>query len=179
MPWPCIEDNPIVKCISCGAKQCFRHQAAWHEGYTCEQWDEELDTKKKRSKEDKKSKDLIDKTTKVCPGPGCGRRVSLFFNRHDALISYWNNRLRKRQVVIISPVKGPVRVHNFEEYLIFWSACRWMRVPIVCRCHFCKDVFWLLASCWECLAPWAPILAHDNSRWSEQTFVWTDVFIPH
>jgi hypothetical protein len=67
-----LEINPIVTCHVCGLKQCFKHKAPWHEGLTCEQWDEKV-------KQDVIDKDLTDElvktTTKPCPKEGCGRRV--------------------------------------------------------------------------------------------------------
>ncbi|PVF96666.1 hypothetical protein CPB86DRAFT_708599, partial [Serendipita vermifera] len=66
------ESNSIVTCHACGLKQCFKHQTPWHEGLTCDQWDEQI-------KQDAINKDLTDElvktTTKACPREGCGRRI--------------------------------------------------------------------------------------------------------
>ncbi|PVF96660.1 hypothetical protein CPB86DRAFT_708674 [Serendipita vermifera] len=66
------DDNPVVICHSCGAKQCWIHRIPWHEGYTCKQWNK----KSKRDKrEDRASSSYILTTTKGCPNPKCGRRI--------------------------------------------------------------------------------------------------------
>ena len=33
------ETQPIVRCVNCGFRTCFRHQEPWHEGMTCEKYD--------------------------------------------------------------------------------------------------------------------------------------------
>ncbi|OBT67818.1 hypothetical protein VE03_02421 [Pseudogymnoascus sp. 23342-1-I1] len=34
--------QPIIRCLNCGSRSCFVHQAAWHERLTCEEYDEML-----------------------------------------------------------------------------------------------------------------------------------------
>lgn len=36
-----IANAPIVTCYVCHHRTCFTHQVAWHEGYTCDEWDKE------------------------------------------------------------------------------------------------------------------------------------------
>ncbi|PVF96668.1 hypothetical protein CPB86DRAFT_816178 [Serendipita vermifera] len=67
--------NSIVICYACGSKQCFKHKAAWHEGLTCEQWDEKL---KNDMINDHLTNKLLKYTTKICPGKRCGRRISKY-----------------------------------------------------------------------------------------------------
>jgi hypothetical protein len=77
-----LENNNIVTCYHCGTKQCFRHQIAWHEGLTCDQWDEQQ--RVITNQQEQKTGQWIQVETKACPGQGCGRRVShvLFYARH-------------------------------------------------------------------------------------------------
>ncbi|KAK3285623.1 hypothetical protein CYMTET_6783 [Cymbomonas tetramitiformis] len=58
--------EPIVTCVSCGAKSCFVHDAVWHEGLTCEEYDEEQ-RKKSHAADDQKSCELVKEITKPCP----------------------------------------------------------------------------------------------------------------
>lgn len=66
-------DNPIVTCTACRSKQCFTHQSHWHEGYTCDAWDTFLYS---RMQDDNLSESLIAQSTKCCPGPNCGRKIT-------------------------------------------------------------------------------------------------------
>jgi hypothetical protein len=68
-----LVDNVIVTCHHCGTKQCFLHRIPWHEGLTCEEWDQQQRTI--TSQQEQKSEEWIQTGTKPCPGPGCGRRV--------------------------------------------------------------------------------------------------------
>jgi hypothetical protein len=70
-----LEADPIVTCHACGLKQCFKHKAPWHEGLTCQQWDEKV---KQDAIEKSLTDELVKITTKPCPKEGCGRRVILF-----------------------------------------------------------------------------------------------------
>ncbi|KIM22908.1 hypothetical protein M408DRAFT_322325, partial [Serendipita vermifera MAFF 305830] len=58
------ESNNIVKCHSCGTKQCFRHQVLWHEGFSCAQWDEHQRGTIMRQEI---SNEWIQANTKPCP----------------------------------------------------------------------------------------------------------------
>lgn len=55
--------SPFVNCGKCKAKICFNHQILWHEGLTCQQYD---DTK---TLDENARKDLLEirRTTKPCP----------------------------------------------------------------------------------------------------------------
>jgi hypothetical protein len=33
-------DHPIVRCMKCGFRSCFRHSVPWHERMTCEEYDQ-------------------------------------------------------------------------------------------------------------------------------------------
>lgn len=57
---PCSESSSSsqkVTCSSCGQASCFLHRCAWHNGKTCEEFDEV----------DPKTQKLMDKKTKSCP----------------------------------------------------------------------------------------------------------------
>lgn len=75
MPLVVISSTPVMVCLSCGQRQCQRHQCI-HEGYSCKQWD------KKKTSFDRRneylSNDWLSKNTKVCPGDKCGRRVRVY-----------------------------------------------------------------------------------------------------
>lgn len=81
-------DQPIVKCVSCGHKTCFQHKASWHTGLTCEEWDltqqsltSEIAhrgsrsdrTKERRAEELRASEEAIKKISKPCPN--CARNI--------------------------------------------------------------------------------------------------------
>lgn len=66
------ESNNIVTCYSCGTKQCFTHQTKWHEGFTCAQWDEHMQISLEQQA---MTEEWIQKETKPCSGPGCGKRI--------------------------------------------------------------------------------------------------------
>ncbi|KAK4455276.1 hypothetical protein QBC34DRAFT_340699 [Podospora aff. communis PSN243] len=77
--------QPIVKCTSCGQRTCFQHQAPWHGGLTCEEWDdlirnepiqgthETIESRIKARRDSKASEETINKISKPCPG--CGRSI--------------------------------------------------------------------------------------------------------
>src|SRR4051812_24645680 len=67
-----IEDSYIVICHACGSKQCFKHQVKWHEGFTCDQWDEHIQS---TTKNENMTEKWISTETKPCPAENCGRRV--------------------------------------------------------------------------------------------------------
>ncbi|PVF92311.1 hypothetical protein CPB86DRAFT_717681 [Serendipita vermifera] len=71
------EDNSIITCHSCGSQQCFKHKAVWHTGFTCDQWDERAN--QERIERDRLTYELIERTTKICPGPRCGRRIEKYY----------------------------------------------------------------------------------------------------
>ncbi|PVG04573.1 hypothetical protein CPB86DRAFT_777856 [Serendipita vermifera] len=60
---PMGEKEPIVKCHSCGEKQCFIHDVLWHNGLTCE----EYDRGGKRKRIEKRTRRLIEGISKPCP----------------------------------------------------------------------------------------------------------------
>ncbi|PTB63378.1 hypothetical protein BBK36DRAFT_1181772 [Trichoderma citrinoviride] len=58
--------EPIVRCTSCGHLTCFQHKVTWHEGVTCEEFDEAVEARHKA--ENDASEETIKSTTKACPG---------------------------------------------------------------------------------------------------------------
>lgn len=56
---------PVVICYKCGAKTCFKHRIAWHEGYTCEEWDARNE---ESTKGDILFKEWVATKAKRCPG---------------------------------------------------------------------------------------------------------------
>lgn len=63
----------MVTCVACKKKQCYRHKMAWHEGYTCLQWDAFLSS---NTYKDQLSQRKIASSTKACPK--CKLRVGEF-----------------------------------------------------------------------------------------------------
>ena len=55
------QSNPIVICYRCHQKTCFIHRIQWHEGMTCEEYDEQVDPG------DEPSRQWIATHTKQCP----------------------------------------------------------------------------------------------------------------
>ncbi|KOS22601.1 Uncharacterized protein ESCO_002233 [Escovopsis weberi] len=60
---------PIVTCTMCDHRMCFRHRSDWHEGFTCEQWDQRRE-QLKRQMEERQSEWLLATLCKACPGCG-------------------------------------------------------------------------------------------------------------
>lgn len=60
-----------VICNKCGAKSCYFHRVPWHNGLTCEEYDD----RNPAAHSVRSSEDRIKKISKACPGVGCGRRV--------------------------------------------------------------------------------------------------------
>ena len=68
------DDQPIMTCTSCQFKTCFTHQAPWHKGQTCRQFDEAAVQEHKV--QDKKAQErYLDNETKECPNPNCAIKV--------------------------------------------------------------------------------------------------------
>ncbi len=63
--------SPIVICKACGSRSCFNHRTAWHEGYSCEGYDDRHpDAVSARSSEER-----VKSMAKKCPGKGCDHYV--------------------------------------------------------------------------------------------------------
>lgn len=61
------EENLSV-CKKCKGRSCFRHKMVWHEGYSCERYeDSHPDAEVRRTNEER-----LRKVVKKCPGKGCG-----------------------------------------------------------------------------------------------------------
>ena len=58
-------ETPIMVCQNCGAKTCFVHQAPWHQGLTCEQYDAQR--RMHSSGNTKKTREWQEKHAKRCP----------------------------------------------------------------------------------------------------------------
>ncbi|KAA8897788.1 hypothetical protein FN846DRAFT_892938 [Sphaerosporella brunnea] len=62
------EEAPIVTCKYCSAKSCFAHKLPWHEGQTCEEFDEaNAEYRAAREKENQLSTKYMEKKYKRCP----------------------------------------------------------------------------------------------------------------
>ena len=116
-------DNPRFQCNSCQKAHCIVHNVKWHKNETCEAYDRREDALRK-AKEEEASKQILEKTTKLCPGcersiekiAGCDHMYCKSFPRpmlNKGLLPY-----QKHQVDCVEGLK--------------------------CRCHFC----------WKCLAPY-------------------------
>ncbi|PVG00725.1 hypothetical protein CPB86DRAFT_700498 [Serendipita vermifera] len=56
-------DEPIVTCYVCQHRTCFIHQVEWHEGYTCEEWDQQQKIRSGIAT----TPEYLSKFTKLCP----------------------------------------------------------------------------------------------------------------
>lgn len=61
-------NDPRFVCCECGYEQCVHHGLPWHSGVTCEDFD-------RRQSEEKLNLETISRTTKKCPGAGCGVNI--------------------------------------------------------------------------------------------------------
>jgi len=68
-------EEPVMYCGECFFKMCFVHKRAWHEGQTCAEYDESLQSKARHLREESQSEAVIAETSKVCPGIGCETRI--------------------------------------------------------------------------------------------------------
>jgi len=68
------DDSPIFVCTACHFKQCLRHEAPWHEGETCREYDYRVSGRKKKDEEER-SRQTIQRISKQCPGARCGARI--------------------------------------------------------------------------------------------------------
>ncbi|CAH1764551.1 11462_t:CDS:10, partial [Entrophospora sp. SA101] len=62
------DSEPILTCGNCGTKSCFVHDSLWHEGLTCEQYDEVERIRNEATQT------YLEQHTKPCPK--CGVRIS-------------------------------------------------------------------------------------------------------
>lgn len=60
------QDQPLVKCTSCGQNSCFRHRTPWHAGRTCNDVDREA-AAAQRAAENEASERTVDALSKQCP----------------------------------------------------------------------------------------------------------------
>lgn len=58
------DNYPIVTCYKCSAKTCYKHRVEWHEGYSCEEWD---NRERIVTKEDILSTEWVAAKAKRCP----------------------------------------------------------------------------------------------------------------
>lgn len=58
--------NEMIRCRKCDFKMCYKHQVAWHNGYTCK----EYETSHPQAAITKTNEEMIKKMSKPCPGCG-------------------------------------------------------------------------------------------------------------
>lgn len=80
------EAGPIVNCMACDYQACFDCEVPWHNDLTCAQYHEEQRNKVHRDaekvKEEADAACTVEKTTKPCPGIGCGVRIEKSIGCH-------------------------------------------------------------------------------------------------
>lgn len=75
-------DNPMSECRECGFRYCTRHGKSWHDGATCD----EYDRRSRQHDEEEQTREVIERTTKKCPGceadieknGGCNHMTCMF-----------------------------------------------------------------------------------------------------
>lgn len=69
----------IVYCSTCGQAACYDCKVPWHTGMSCAQRQQELksldDRKAEKSKEEEAAAPVVQRITKIFPGPNCGVRI--------------------------------------------------------------------------------------------------------
>ncbi|EAT82199.1 hypothetical protein HBH56_107170 [Parastagonospora nodorum] len=69
------EDGNIFICHECGHRHCSTHDIPFHDGETCEDYDNRLHREAMPpTAEEIADQEYVDKHTKNCPGPKCGKR---------------------------------------------------------------------------------------------------------
>ncbi|MCJ1260744.1 hypothetical protein MMC22_000606 [Lobaria immixta] len=77
----------IVICKSCGSKSCYNHGVPWHEGYTCDRYDDSHpDAVVLRTSEER-----LKALAKKCPGEGC----NVLVEKDGGCDSMWCSLCRK------------------------------------------------------------------------------------
>lgn len=59
--------NPVVTCQDCGSRSCFNHRIPWHDGYSCDGYDDSHPAAKSTRTSEQRLKTMA----KKCPGKGC------------------------------------------------------------------------------------------------------------
>jgi hypothetical protein len=150
-------DQPIVRCNACKFRSCFRHRGAWHETLTCEEFDtkqqdpnnfkstlqrtgedaeiaaELVEEERQRVQRiiEKASVQMVQLTTKKCPGQGCNWRIEK--NKGCAHMTCKPN-LSSKSSPFINAFQNPLRMGR--NCLI--------KTGIKCRHEFC----------WVCMKTW-------------------------
>jgi hypothetical protein len=60
------DEDERISCSVCDFEMCYTHQSAWHDGFTCEEFDSQ------QEHDDSHTQDWLDQNAKPCPGPVCG-----------------------------------------------------------------------------------------------------------
>lgn len=68
-------DNPIFTCVACKYRACVACNSQWHAGQTCREYKRAKHQESKNMQEERRSARTLRHTTKLCPGPRCGRKV--------------------------------------------------------------------------------------------------------
>jgi E3 ubiquitin-protein ligase RNF14 len=70
-------DDPRSVCNDCGFAVCIKHERAWHEGETCEEYDYRISGRQQRDQaaEEAASEAEINRSSKKCPGRNCAYNI--------------------------------------------------------------------------------------------------------
>ncbi|PVG00724.1 hypothetical protein CPB86DRAFT_728715, partial [Serendipita vermifera] len=112
---------PIVTCYKCGDKTCYTHRVAWHDSYTCKEWDRRGEREEERAREDQLSREWVEGQTKRCPGEGCGRPI-----RKEEGCDHMTCRRpggcgHEFCWLCLAPYE-PIRIHGCDRHK---ASCRW------------------------------------------------------
>lgn len=66
-------DEPIMTCVECGFQSCYNHKLPWHSSKTCAEYDY---ASVGRLMEEQATREVLEKTAKICPNPNCGYHIT-------------------------------------------------------------------------------------------------------
>lgn len=61
-----------MECAGCKYQQCLKHKMPWHQGETCEVYEQRV---RFVDESEEATKAMIDGVSQLCPGEGCGWRI--------------------------------------------------------------------------------------------------------
>lgn len=135
------EAQPIMTCCDCEHKTCVIHEVEWHAGMTCTEWDENARVAQMRRAELAANQEYLNASTKPCPNPACARPTEKNGGCHHMTCEYPPIHLKLSYVSL-----------RYTSLVLKLKLTESPWVGTHCRHQYC----------WDCHAPWAPIIHHGN-----------------